>query len=312
MDWKRKAAIQNFIAALPDEPSYAAYYWLQRRFGGLKHTDPMGRLEAGRDTWRLAQQAGLDPVGRTFFEIGTGRTVNVPIAYWLMGAGGTVTSDLNPYLKDDLVRESVEYIAREPAQVRQLFGSLLQEDRLERLSALARGPRITAAAVLERCGISYLAPCDAARTGLPGASIDVYTSYTAFEHIAPDALRAILQEAGRIVKPGGLFVHCIDYSDHFAHSDAAICAMNYLQFSDAEWMRYAGNRYMYMNRLLHDDYAELFRSLGQQVLAAHPRSDARTAQALGSGALRPHARFAGKPAEVLAIKDAWYVARNAG
>ena len=51
----------------------------------------------------------------------------------------------------------------------------------------------------------------------------------------------------------------VDYSDHFSHSDQTISSINFLRYSDDEWQRYAGNRYMYMNRLRHDDVLALFR-----------------------------------------------------
>ena len=84
-----------------------------------------------------------------------------------------------------------------------------------------------------------------------------HISYTVFEHIPAPILSDILSEAQRVLRPSGLAIHLIDYSDHFAHSDASISAINFLQYDDAAWSRLADNPYMYMNRLRADDYPAL-------------------------------------------------------
>ena len=83
------------------------------------------------------EDAGADPVGKTFFEIGAGRMVTIPTAYWLMGAEKTISVDLNPYLKEELVHEAVRYIAANREQVASLFGELLDEERFGRLLRFA-------------------------------------------------------------------------------------------------------------------------------------------------------------------------------
>jgi hypothetical protein len=107
-----------------------------------------------------------------------------------------------------------------------------------------------------------------------------------------------------------LFVHRIDYSDHFSHSDASISPINFLQYSDAEWARYAGNRYMYMNRLRHDDFLALFESAGHRILAAAPAVDARSLDLLETGRLRVNKRFEKKSHETLSIWGSWIVSQS--
>ena len=65
----------------------------------------------------------------------------------------------------------------------------------------------------------------------------------------------------------------IDYSDHFAHSDKNISAINFLQFNDEEFEELAGNRYMYMNRLRHSDFTAIFGDIGFCELFADKKSD---------------------------------------
>ena len=192
----------------------------------------------------------------------------VPLAFWLMGARRIITVDLNPYLKGELVRESLEYIDANRKEVTALFGEALRQERMDELLQFTRPGAFSLKRFLDLCCIEYDAPGDATRSGLPAGSIDFHTSYTVLEHIPPEVLSQILAEGNRLVRDSGMFVHCVDYSDHFSHSDATVSPINFLQYTDAEWARYAGNRYMYMNRLRHDDFLALFESAGHRILAA--------------------------------------------
>jgi len=311
MHWKLKAFIQNVIARLPDALSYAAYYQMQRAFGGFRQFNPTIGLNAGVDTCRLVRKQGRSISGAVIFEIGTGRTPLVPLVCWLMGAGKIVTVDANPYLREELVRAALTYISQNESEVRGLMGSELDEGRFTTLLDLISRKSFSLQQFFELCSIAYLAPADAASTGLDTASIDIHTSYTVFEHIPPETLRPILREANRITKKDGLFVHRIDYSDHFAHSDRRISLINFLQYSDEQWMKYAGNRYMYMNRLRHDDYLEMFAEAGHEVLDVESDLEERSVELLKRGELALNGRFISKPVEVLAMSGAWIVSENA-
>jgi SAM-dependent methyltransferase len=222
-----------------------------------------------------------------------------------MGAEKTITIDLNPYLKTDLVAESLQYISENKEEILSLFGSLLDRRRFDELLAFNRDSDFSVYKFLDLCRINYISPGDAADTRLPAQSIDFHTSFTVFEHIPLEILRKILEEGNRIIKNDGLFVHRIDYSDHFSHSDESISAINFLKYSDDEWKRYAGNRYMYMNRLRHDDFISLLESVGHSIVEAEPTIDEHSQELLRNGSLQLNERFSSKSEDVLAIRGAW-------
>jgi hypothetical protein len=284
---------------------------MQRLVGGLRSTVPDEHLIAGVETWRRIVEQRRNPRGALFFEVGTGRAPIVPLAYWLMGARRTITVDVNPYLKAELVQEALEYVTAHQEHVTRLFGDLLQPDRFKRLLEFHRTGRFSLPRFLDLCAIDYIEPADAAKSGLPPGSIDFHASYTVFEHIAPNVLAGILVEGTRMVREDGLFVHMIDYSDHFSHADESISAINFLQYSDAEWTRYADNRYMYMNRLRHDDMMRLFESSGHRVLAVTTHTDERARALLETGLLRIDERFRDKSHEILSIRGSWVVSERA-
>lgn len=308
MQWKLKAALQMAIAALPSKTSYAVYYALQRRFGGLRVVDPASRLLSGIQTWqRIARHR--DPRDGVFLEVGTGRIPLAPLAYWLLGAREVVTIDLNRYLEPELLEECVRAIAADPARFEVLFGDALDASRFAEVVRAGTAPEFSAEGFLDACRIRYVAPGDAAATGLESGSIDFHTSYTVFEHIPPSVLEWILEEGRRVVKPDGLFVHMVDYSDHFFHEDGTIAPIHFLRFSDRMWTLLAGNRYMYMNRLRHDDFLDLYARCGHAILEVETEIDPRSLDLLARGAQPLDARFAGKPREILATTSSWLVSR---
>lgn len=310
MYWKLKATIQNAVSLLPSGASYDAYYWIQRHFGGLRRVDPSCGLFAGIETWKRIQRRGCSPLGKVFLEVGTGRVPLVPLSYWLMGAESTITIDLNPYLKGELIAELMRCIIEKEKEILGLFGSLINRKRLDVLMNFAKKINPTVDEFLNLCHIMYIAPADAANTLLPERHVDFHTSYTVFEHIHKNILINILKEGNRIIKDNGLFVHRIDYSDHFSHSDKKISSINFLQYSDDEWEKYAGNRYMYMNRLRHDDYLTLFISAGQKIVEVESDTDQRSEELLSTERFILNERFRSKPKEVLAISGAWIVAEK--
>jgi hypothetical protein len=312
MHWKTKATLQNAVSRLPSESSYATYYWLQRHFGGLRRINPVERLQAGIETWKQIEQLDHNPINKVFFEVGTGRVPMTPLAYWLMGAKGVITIDLNPYLKAELTKECLQYMADHVEEIQTLFGPRLNQKRFDALRYLQRQHDFNLQSLLDLCQITYIAPGDAARTGLGPHSVDFHTSFNVFEHIPREVLMAILAEGNRIISREGLFVHRVDYSDHFSHSDTHISPINFLQYSDAKWNRYADNRYMYMNRLRHDDFLTLFDSNGHKIVATEPAIDKASLELLNAGGLNVDARFGDKAVEVLATTASWIISsRNA-
>lgn len=308
MNWQTKAKIQKAVALLPPALSYAFYYRLQRQFGGLKQISPLMRLEAGINVCKRLTNQGQTPTGKTFLEVGTGRRLNMPIAFWLLGAEKVITVDLNPYLKHELVAGDMQFITANQTEVKRLFeGTRYDEDRLDALCSLSRR-KWDLAALMHLCSFEYLAPGDAANLkSIPNQSVDVHTSYTVLEHIPPETIKAILLEGNRILKDDGLFVHLIDHTDHFAHADKSISTINFLQYSDAAWQKTAGNRYMYMNRLRVDDFAAMVRDCHHTVLSIETELDQDAVNLLQASKLKLHQKFAEKPVNVLAARSSWIV-----
>lgn len=118
---------------------------------------------------------------------------------------------------------------------------------------------------LKHYGIIYRAPCDAAATGFTAGCFDACISTDTLEHIPPGDLLRIFVELMRILRSGGLVSAVIDYSDHYAHTDASISRLNFLQFSENEFALH-NHSVHYQNRMRHGDYLALFKQVGFEVL----------------------------------------------
>jgi SAM-dependent methyltransferase len=234
--------------------------------------------------------------------------VNLPIALWLCGAARVITVDLNPYLTAELVFQSLAFVRENRAQVVELFGHHAARPQFQqRLALLLDAQQHDLTRLLRESRIEYLAPADAARLPLPDHSIDYHVSFTVLEHIPPALLRDILAEGRRLLRPTGRFVHCVDFSDHFAHSDSSLSPINFLSYSEAEWARYAGNRYMYHNRLRVDELADLLASSELEINLLDARINPRALEDLQHGFPLAE-RFQHKTPEINATGSAWIVA----
>ena len=119
---------------------------------------------------------------------------------------------------------------------------------------------------LANFNISYVAPYDASKTDLYDKSLDACISTNTLEHIPKESIRGIFKELNRTLKDAGVVSLIIDYSDHYAHTDNSISLLNFLNFSESEWIKYNHNCH-YQNRLRHIDYKIIFLDLGFQIIS---------------------------------------------
>jgi SAM-dependent methyltransferase len=261
----------------------------------------------------MIQTSGHAVSNKVFFEIGTGRVALEPLAYWLAGAEKIITVDLNPLLRKELVKESVSYIADNQNEIKALYNGaaegLLDMKRLTALVEFYRTKKFDINEYLKLCRIEYISPGDAAKTSLSNDSVDYYTSNSVLEHIPADELNEILKEGNRILKKDGLFIHSIDYSDHYSHTDPTVTPINFLKYDEEEFKKF-NNRFLYANRLRHDDFMELFSKAGYEFLKIKTFKNKDAEEALKNGRVELEKRFQGKDRETLSITQAWFAARK--
>jgi hypothetical protein len=113
--------IQNFIARFPAPIGLPLYYFIQRRFGGFRTVDQWHELRSALSILDSISEQGRPIDARVFLEVGTGRGLGVPIAFWLSGAAKVITLDKNPYLQKGIVFDFIRFIRARRTEVCALF-----------------------------------------------------------------------------------------------------------------------------------------------------------------------------------------------
>ena len=300
MNWKFKAIIQNLVDELPASLSYSLYYYIQRTFGGLKKVNHLRDLKKSIEIVKIINKSNYNIDNHVLMEIGTGRTITVPIGLWLCGAQKIITIDINPYLKERLVLESINWIKNNEIEVRKLFYNIADNKLFNNRLRYLISCKLDIIRILELTNIDYRAPADACYLDIDDKTIDCQFSMSVFEHIPLSILNLILIETKRILANDGIIMHSIDLSDHFSLSDPSITSINFLQFSEKEWEKWAGNKFTYHNRLRAPEFYKLFNDIGVQIILKEEHIDRKALEIINRGFPLDN-RFAGYPPDDLAI-----------
>ncbi len=97
---------------------------------------------------------------------------------------------------------------------------------------------------------------------LAASSVDLCHTGGTLEHYHPDELAALLREAKRVLRPGGVMSHVFDHRDHLHHADASWPYLNHYRMSDISYRLFCGGPLLYHNRLLPREVAGLFEEAG--------------------------------------------------
>lgn len=239
MHWKAKAALQWGLAHVP--------------FGErLNHLAQIARgsfTEGAQLRELLVQLAYLKKLnerfplkGKTVVEIGPGWQGLGVLSLHLFGCSRIIAIDQEPHIRWSLLSRLME-VARSHWNELGVTVPLRTFTSLEDAFA--------------GMGVEYLAPGDAAETGLAPQSVDLVYSYGVLEHISPEALERICAETARILKPTGRACHNIGLHDHF-HDAGLGNGVNFLRYSARRWNFMCGNRITYHNRLRFPTYEAMF------------------------------------------------------
>jgi SAM-dependent methyltransferase len=254
--WLVKRGLQNVLSVLP--ASESANYLFQRYVTGRLPIGDAGvaqKLRRARSHVAAYEEHGPGrPLEDTVaYEFGAGWDLAIPLSYAALGIGRQVLVDIRPNLRLELVNTTIASLARQREELEEELGRPLRD----------LGPPDIASAddLRARLGIEYVAPCDAAATGLPAASVDLVTSTNTLEHVPREAIAPVLREAARLLRPDGVMSFRIDMQDHSSYVDARRSPYDYLRYSDRAW-RFLSPKLEYENRLRLPDYRVLFAEAG--------------------------------------------------
>jgi SAM-dependent methyltransferase len=288
--WQSKVAIQFVLAHVPGGESLNNA--LQRWNGSFSETAICGRVMG------LARflSEHLDVAGKSVVEIGTGWDAINALMLYMFGARVVYSYDHVRHLRFDLAMNVVRQIRNSVHKIAEVSGIELSAIR-QRIAALEGSSNLLQ--LLASARIEYIAPGDAAWTGLPDSSIDVVYSYAVLEHVSQDVIASITREAKRILVPGGIAFHNIGEHDHYVSFDSSISKVNFLRYPEWAWKFFVQNKISYHNRLREPHFLQIFTAHGARVEKKESFTDPSDIEAVKR--MRLDSRFAGLTAEELAV-----------
>lgn len=288
--WQLKVGVQFVLAHVPGGETFNNA--LQRWNGSFCDAAIRGRVLG------LARCLceHLDVTGKTIVEIGTGWDAINALMLHVFGARLVYTYDHVRHLRFDLAMNAVRQIDASAAAISEIAG-VRRALLTDRIAPLMRTSNIEE--LLDAARIEYVAPGDAARTGLPDRSVDVVYSYAVLEHVPEDVIASITKEARRVLVPGGVAFHNIGEHDHYVSVDRTISKVNFLQYPEWAWNFFVKNKISYHNRLREPDFLRIFAANGATVTNKESYIDPSDVETVKRMKLDP--RFAGLTAEELAV-----------
>jgi SAM-dependent methyltransferase len=263
MNWRIKGIVQKALSAAPGGTRVNDL--LQRTAGGLRDLEATVDSKVIDDWTVLARQLrelDVQVRGAVLVEVGTGWFPVLPLCFVLAGAQTCHTFDVERHLDPKLTRRAVARLRVHLSRIADAAGAELDEVRA-RYEVVSAAPAVMTA--LERAGVCYQAPADAARTGLAPRSVDAVFSNSVLEHVPDGEIAEVLRESARILRRGGVSLHSVNCGDHYAYFDRSITPINYLKFSDRQW-RMWNNRLLYQNRLRPVDFLQIAEAAGLEIV----------------------------------------------
>lgn len=262
--------------------------------------------ESHTQTEHFRRVAKLELDGRCVVELGTGWHPVMPLCYFLCGAAGVWTYDIEPLLRPQRVRRTIELFleANRSGRLTQFLPGI-RAGRIQVLkNILASRACDSVKSMLEPMNIRAMTR-DAQSTGLAAESVAFFTSSGVLEYIPRAALSGIFREFARIASPDAVMVHRINLTDQYSYFDSSITPFNYLRYSEKMWKLF-DSPLVSQNRMRITDYREIVRQAGFEIVSEENESG--SPDALSRVPLSPQFRRYSR--DDLLVLHSWLIARR--
>jgi SAM-dependent methyltransferase len=304
MNWKLKAHTLAILSRLP--AGWRIYHSLQAWLANQVNAGES--ISRALEVVELIRDAGNDPFQGVYVEIGTGWRPFLPFMLYLLGADRVITFDVNPWLNEAYVLETHRALGEQLPLIADRLRLNVTDLQRRYQAAVPKSKDLHG--LLQAFHMEYRCPADARWTGIGDESVDFLCSSNVLEHIPSAILRDIHREALRILRPGGLAVHRFNPGDHSSHVDPSVTAVNFLRYSERQWLWYGGYGLAYHNRLRCVQHEKLFEEVGFTVLTKRVRIDSRSLEAIQKKEIAVHPDFTEFQPEELAADYMWAVCQR--
>jgi len=261
INWRHKAAVQSLLSRVSrgEQVNYLLSKYVTGHVPASEATFRRDVSFAKRYLEAFRKYGGRSIEQGLFYEFGAGWDLIVPLTFYSLGVNRQVVGDLRRILRPSLVTTTATQLNRltQESKCMRLLSNLSEAHRMQPLIDRLK----------RNCGIEYVAPFDARKSGWESESIDYITATKVLCHIPESDLRLVMTECRRVLRDNGLAAFVIDYRDQYSYSDPGIGPYNYLQFTDEQWARFNPPLH-YQNRMRHSDYVRVFEQAGFEPLIA--------------------------------------------
>ena len=273
MHWFAKAGVQSILSRVPG--GEWINHQLQRARGSMGSIAHLkGRIEYGV-SFLSRNRDLIRPRGMRIFEIGTGWDAIHTVLLSALGAESITTFDHIAHLRLEPTLQVV-------GQWRERSGTLAELSEEPEAKIASRLDAMLGCGTLEQLlaqmRVTYVAPGDICRTGLPDTSVDMVYGYAVMAHLPRPILHGFCRESGRVLRKGGLCIQRIGLEDPFNDWKGGDC-VDFLRFSPTLWRFLGENSMTYHNRLRAVEYRRAFEAAGATVIRStetlHPAMLAR-------------------------------------
>ncbi len=237
MKWAIKIGVKLVLARLPI--SYGIWRYLGMfRHGQMDSADYSFKIFGLHATRAYAQ--GLPP-NAVILELGPGDSIASAIIGNAFGAGLIYLIDVGNFANHniDFYRGLSKHLNERGLLTKDLSGAGSIDD------------------VLKDCNAHYFSRGIESLKKVPSGSIDYVWSHSVLEHVRKAEFPLLLQELLRVMKPGALASHNIDFQDHLDSS------LNNLRFSERLWeSSFFSSSGFYTNRIPATMMHDMFRNAG--------------------------------------------------
>lgn len=238
LPWWTKLYAKLVLARLP------VPYSLWRKLKLFRHgemNDPARAIRTFENYYRCARAHADIAPGFTVLELGPGDSILSGVVARSMGASRAWLVDAGAFADTDV------------AACHRTLALLKEAGHAD----LGLDDAASVGEVLQRANVSYLTRGTASLAAIPDASVDFFWSQVVLEHVPHDEFPEFLRQLRRIVKPGGIGVHSVDFRDHLSN------ALNNLRFSRDTWEgKVFRNSGFYTNRIRPSAMLSLFKEAG--------------------------------------------------
>ena len=234
--WHVRIILKSIVARLPFQYSF----WVKLNL--FRHGD-MQNFEYALKTTNFHIQTRPKPNNWRGIEIGPGDSLMSGFIAHSQGAERFILLDAGSFANMDIKR----YIP----DIKKLSG--IKSNILNKLDEC-----LDAKEALHEVNSEYLTNGLYALEQLPTSYFDIIYSQAVFEHIHKNEVYKYIQECYRVLKPGAVTSHVIDFKDHLNGKS------NNMRFSDKTWESdwFAKKGGFYTNRIPFSQMADIFNKVG--------------------------------------------------